>query len=252
MINNDIQYQAIRPDSSLADFVDSFWMLANHSQTAHEIVILPDGRFDIIFSYSTGKPFNIMQMGLGSQPEQNSIPPKIVMFAVSFKLPAIEYLLDMKAGSLLNNAHSLPADFWGITKNDLGDFESFCKKVSVKMLSLINPDIDSRKQKLFELIYSSNGAMPVKELAEKAFWSSRQINRYFQEYFGISLKAYCNILRFKASLQHIKNGRLFPEENFTDQNHFIKEIKKFSGVVPKDLFKNQNDRFILLSALPKK
>jgi AraC-like DNA-binding protein len=174
------------------------------------------------------------------------------MFAVSFKLLAIEYLLDMKAASLLNDAHPLPADFWGITKNDLGDFENFCEKVTAKMLSLIKPGIDNRKQKLFELIYSSNGSLTVKELSEQVHWSSRQINRYFNDQFGISLKAYCNILRFRASLPQIREGKLFPEQNFTDQTHFIKEIKRFSGVVPKELARNHNDRFILLSVLPKK
>jgi len=252
MFNKDLEYKIANAGTQLADFVESFWMITNHSDTAHEIVILPDGRFDIIFSYSSNEPYNIMQMGLGSKPEQNTIPPKIVMFAVSFKLLAIEYLLNIKAASLLNDAQSLPVDFWGITKNDLDNFENFCRKISAKMLPLIKPGIDSRKQKLFELIYSSNGSLTVKELSEKVFWSSRQINRYFNEQFGISLKAYCSILRFRASLPHIKEGKLYPEQNFTDQNHFIKEIKKFSGVVPKELSKNQNDRFILLSALPKK
>jgi len=249
MTNPEIQFKIIQPDASLSDFVESFWMLANHSDTGHEIVVLPDGRFDIIFSYSSVEPYRIMQMGLGTEPDKNSIPPKALMFAISFKLLAIEYLLDMKAAFLLNNAHRLPDDFWGVTKDDLNDFELFCKKVSAKMITLIKPNIDNRKQKLFELIYSSNGSLAVKELSEKVHWSSRQINRYFNEQFGIPLKTYYNILRFRASLAHIKKGKLFPELNFTDQNHFIKEIKKFSGVVPRELSKNQNDRFILLSAL---
>ena len=252
MSANGLKWKTIKPTKELSDFVESFWMLENTSDTAHEIVILPDGRFDIIFSYSANEPFNAMQMGLGSQPDQNSIPPKIVMFAVSFKLLAIEYLLDMKAASLLNDAQPLPTGFWEITKDDLNNFESFHEKVSTKMLSLIKPDIDSRKKHLFDLIYSSKGSLSVKELSEKVFWSSRQINRYFNEQFGISLKAYCNILRFKESLPHIKEGKLFPELNFADQTHFIKEVKKFSGALPKELFKNQNDRFILLSALSKK
>ncbi|MGE8425120.1 MAG: AraC family transcriptional regulator, partial [Sphingobacterium siyangense] len=74
-------------------------------------------------------------------------------------------------------------------------------------------------------------------------------NRYFNQQFGLSLKSYCNILRFRSSLDHIAKGKLFPEEHFFDQTHFIKEIKKFSGVVPKELLKNKNDRFILLSSL---
>jgi AraC-like DNA-binding protein len=250
--NSGIEFKIARPSPELSGFVESFWMVENTSDKSHETVGLPDGRFDIIFSYSSNEPFDAMLMGLGTEPGQHAIPPKMLMFAVSFKLLAIEYLLDIKAASLLNSVHPLPSGFWEIKKGDLDDFEKFCKKVSAKMLSLIRPDIDPRKQKLFDLIYSSNGTLSVKELSDKVFWSSRQINRYFSEQFGISLKAYCNILRFKTSLHHIKEGKLFPELNFTDQAHFIKEIKKFSGVVPKELFKNKNDRFILLSALPKK
>jgi AraC-like DNA-binding protein len=250
--SSGLEFKIMKPSPQLSDFVESFWMLENKSNAAHETVGLPDGRFDIIFSYSASESFNAMLMGLGTEHGQHSIPPKIVMFAVSFKLLAIEYLLDIKAGSLINTANPLPSGFWGIKKSDLNSFDHFCEKISAKMISLIKPDIDSRKKRLFDLIYASDGSLPVKELSDKVFWSSRQINRYFNEQFGISLKAYCNILRFKTSLHHIKEGKLFPELNFADQTHFIKEIKKFSGVVPKELFKNQNDRFILLSALPKK
>jgi len=100
------------------------------------------------------------------------------------------------------------------------------------MLTLIKPNIDTRKKQLFDLIYASNGILTVTELSEKVFWSSRQINRYFNQTFGISLKTYCNIIRFKSSLPHIKKGIPFPELNFADQNHFIREIKKMSGVTP--------------------
>ena len=89
-------------------------------------------------------------------------------------------------------------------------------------------------------------------LAQAAAWSSRQINRYFRQMFGLTLKAYCNILRFRASFQHLREGQLFPEQNFFDQAHFIREIKRYAGVVPKELARNQDDRFIQLAALPKK
>jgi len=252
MIHNDLEYKIIAPAPFLSEFVESFWMVANLSDSDKDIVVLPDGRFDIIFSYTPREPYHITLTGLGTQPEQNSFPARIVMFAVSFRLLAIEYLLDVPIADLLDRASLLPDDFWGITAGDLDDFDSFCTKVSAKLKGLIKKDIDSRKQKLFELIYSSNGSLPVKELSEQVYWSSRQINRYFNQQFGISLKTYCNILRFRASLQQIKDGKLFPEQNFTDQAHFIKQIKKYSGVIPKELQKNKNDRFILFSTLPKK
>jgi AraC-like DNA-binding protein len=252
MAISDLELETIKPVAELADFVESFWMIRSHSAVEKEIVVLPDGRFDIIFSYAANESFHATLRGLDTEADQTVIPAKMVMFAVSFKLLAIEYLLHIKVASVLNHGYRLPADFWSVTNDDLNDFETFCHKVSLTILALIKPGIDSRKKKLFDLIYASNGSLTVKELSEKVFWSNRQINRYFNQQFGISLKAYCNILRFRASLQQIKAGKLFPEQDFADQTHFIKAVKKYSGVVPKELSKNQNDRFILLSALPKK
>jgi AraC-like DNA-binding protein len=243
-----ITHQIILPDASLNNFVESFWMLQNMADLEHQIIILPDGRFDVIFMIIDGN-FSATLKGLDIEPQQTAIPSNATFFAVSFKLLAIEYLLDLPVNSLLNEGMRLPNDHWGIQINDLGNFEGFCEKIRIKLKTLIKPNIDNRKKELFDLIYTSNGTLSVKELSEKVFWSSRQINRYFNLTFGVSLKAYCNIFRFKSSLNHIKKGKLFPELNFADQNHFIREVKKMSGVTPKELAKNQNDRFILLSAL---
>ena len=249
---SDLELKTIQPDARLADFVESFWMIRNHSATEKEIVVLPDGRFDMIFFCSANESFRATLRGLDTKPDHALISPHLVMFAVSFKLLAVEYLLDIKMASILNGGQRLPDSFGSFTERDLADFGTFCQRVSEVLLGRIKPGIDSRKQKLFEMVYASRGSLTVKELAEQVFWSSRQINRYFNEQFGISLKAYCNILRFRASLPQIREGRLFPEQHFADQTHFIKEVKKFSGVVPKELAKNQDGRFILLSALPRK
>lgn len=249
MRSNDIELRTIKPPPELNDFVESFWMISNKADKDHQIIVLPDGRFDIIFSFNEKKELEPTLKGLDIEPEQTAIPAKANIYAVSLKLLAIEYLLDEKVDSLINEGINLPNDFWGISIDDLQDLNSFSKKVSEKVISLIKPDIDPRKKQLFHLIYSSKGTLTVKELSEKAHWSSRQINRYFQQTFGISLKAYCSIFRFKSSLNHIKKGKLYPELNYTDQNHFIKEVKKMAGVTPKELSKNVNDRFILLSAI---
>ncbi|TZF83266.1 helix-turn-helix transcriptional regulator [Pedobacter sp. BS3] len=248
-MNNDLQYKIVKPDRPLSDFVDSFWFLRNQSDTAKETIGLPDGLIDILLFKSTKEPFRIAQLGGLTQHEQAKVPANSQMFCISFKLPAVEYIFKENIAGIVNSGRFLPDGFWRFTENDLLDFERFIEKATRKIHSLLPEKTDERKRKLFELIYATKGAITVKELSEKVFWSSRQINRYFNQQFGISLKAYCNILRFRASLDHIANGRLFPEENFFDQNHFIKEVKKFSGVVPKELSQNKNDRFILLSAI---
>jgi len=251
-MNNTFNYKFLKPGKAIADFVENIGMFHNPSDVAKEVVIMPDGRIDLFFSQSASESFHVNLMGLETYPEQINIQPQTLAFVISFKPLAVEYILHTSIAGFLNSAKNLPNDFWNFNANDLKDFDAFYKKASQKIKELLPKEMDERKRRLFELIYSSNGEMKVTELSEKVLWSSRQINRYFTQQFGLSLKAFSKILRFRVSLEHIAKGKLFPELDFTDQTHFIKEIKKFSGVVPKELSKNKNDRFILLSVLKQK
>lgn len=247
-----IEYTVAHPDASLSQFIESYWMVLNRSDQRKDIVVMPDGRVDIHFRYSEGTPFHVSLAGLEHETFHTSIPAHSVMFSVSFKLAAIEYILNTSIASILNSRARLPDDFWGISKSDLEDFPAFCQKISNRLTELIaiqclSTKLDARKLKMFDLIYATNGSASVKQIAETANWSSRQINRYFNEWFGLSLKTYCTILKFRSSFQQIKEGKLFPESDFSDQSHFIKTIKKYSGHTPKELFKNEDDRFVQLS-----
>jgi len=252
MAFSDIEYREIKPPASLAAFVESFWMLVNHAEVEQPMVLIPDGRIDVFFSNSATKPYQVTLRGLDTQPSAQVIPPHWPVFAISWKLLAAEYLLPVRLAGLLESGCLLAPDYLGMSEADLLDFDGFCAKASVQIEQLLPREIDVRKRTLFDQLYASNGALTVEALAQAAGWSSRQINRYFTQMFGLSLKSYCTILRFRAALPQLKAGRLFPEENFTDQAHFIREIKKYAGVVPKELARNQDDRFIQLSALPKK
>lgn len=77
MLINDIQWKTIKPPTQLTDFVDSLWMLENTAAVAQEVVVLPDDRFDIIFSCSPTEPYNVMFMGLGTQPAIRVEKPKV-------------------------------------------------------------------------------------------------------------------------------------------------------------------------------
>jgi len=247
----DFNFKRMEPHKSLTDFVESFWMLQSQPGSDKEVIILPDGRIDLTFSKAITEPFHITLSGLETRFNHAILAAGTRMFAISFKPLGVEYILQDKIADLIDYARHLPVDFWGFNAHDLDDFDNFCEKASEKIQLLLPRESDSRKQKLFDLIYATDGTITIKELSEKVFWSSRQINRYFNQQFGLSLKTYCNILRFRASFQHIKEGKLFPQHNFADQSHFIKEVKKLSGVSPKELKRNRNDRFIHFSTLHK-
>lgn len=249
LATSSIFFQLNKPDASLTNFVESYWMLQNNTDTDKEIVVLPDGRIDLTFSTSSSEAFHVIRSGLETLPQVAHLKAHTLIFAVSFKLLATEYIFRTPISPFVNFAEFLPDDFWGFGEDDLASFDTFCQKANHTLQTLIPQDIDARKRQLFDLIYSSKGEITVKSLTDQVKWSSRQMNRYFNDQFGVSLKTYCNILRFRASFPHIKEGKLFPEQNFADQSHFIKEVKKFAGVSPKELKHNLNDRFIQFSAL---
>jgi len=239
------------PDHSISHFVHSFWILENKTGKDIRSTVLPNGMVDITLLKSNSQKEELLVRGIETLPRQVTIMAGTTIFTIGLKLLAVEYLLRDSIKNVLNEGRTLTNELWKFEQSDFNNFDNFCNKATQKIKTISTESIDSRKLKLFELIYSSNGSMTVKELSEKVYWSSRQINRYFNQQFGISLKAYCNILRFGASFKHISEGQLFPEESFTDQNHFIKQIKKYAGVTPKELSKNKDDRFIDMVSIGK-
>ncbi|KQS27883.1 AraC family transcriptional regulator [Dyadobacter sp. Leaf189] len=243
-----ISFETVQPVAALEDLVESFWILTNESDEQKPAIVLPDGRLDVSFHFDNRQYLGLH--GLETGPSQVEIAPHFSMFCISFRPLAAEYLFKAHLPVLPDSVTLLPADFFNATIGQFDDVRQFAALLTNALLVLIKSDIDPRKKRLFDLIYESHGAMSVAELADQAGWSSRQINRYFQDTFGLSLKTYCNVLRFKSSFGHIKAGKLFPEENYTDQSHFIREIRKYAGVIPKELARNREDRFIQFSTLP--
>lgn len=242
-------YHEIKPEGFLANFVQCFWQYANGEQQIDH-TILPDGCFDLIVVMKDGHLKDVKLTGVWTKPVSVTIPPGTRLFAIRFKLLASEYIFKHEIKSILDSEVHLPFSFWDIDKMDFSDFGNAVSVFTGRMnLSLRHlRKIDERKLALFELIYQAE-VIKVGQLAKKVFWASRQINRYFTQQFGFPLKTLLNILRLHASYSHIAAGNLYPHKEYFDQAHFVKEIKKYTGVSPKTLSQNKNDRFLQLTTL---
>jgi len=249
---NKLEYSCLRPDNTLKNIVESIWMVKNHSDEEKEGIIVPDGKIDLFLLADENGNFEIFVAGICSVPITKPPFPKSTMFAISFYPIAAEYIFKQSFAELNNTKKALPTDYWGFSKDDLNDFNLFYHKSIRVISSFLSKEIDDRKKKLFTLIHSSKGGITVKELEENVFWSSRQMNRYFHKWLGVTLKTYLNIIRFSNSLKQLKNGDFYPQLDYADQSHFIREVKKFAGVKPIILNKNENDRFIQFSLMPEK
>src|SRR5699024_3960951 len=148
--------------------------------------------------------FRSVLIGIETKPSQHTFPAGTVMLGVSLKPLGIEYLTDISIAGLINQVQRLPDHFWDINREDLDDCEAFCTKLLEELVTKAAINIDNRIRELFNRIYTRVGTMPVQEMSEKVYWRRCQINRYFNNTFGLVVKSFCKIIRSGASLSHIE------------------------------------------------
>ena len=245
----DFHYQEIKADAEIRNLVKRFWKFSNATGDEQHYTVLPDGFFDIIIKVKANKIDSISLIGLHTHEIETTITGDTTILGICFKPLAAEYILQFKIADLLNTKRKLPNKFWNIDKIPHDNFNKWVEEITRTVTKILQNGkvIDTRKQNLFNTLFQTKGWLTVQEISSRLFWSSRQINRYFNTHFGLSLKTYCNVLRCKATYNSIKKGDLFPSDKYADQSHFIKEIKKITGVTPKVLSKNKNYRYIQFS-----
>ncbi|CAM4052124.1 transcriptional regulator, AraC family [Pedobacter westerhofensis] len=247
-------YKEIQPAITLLPYVKCFWWFENPAEKVLNLTILPDGCFDIIVVFKNNIQTEISLTGLWTQQVEVPIEPNTQIFGIRFKLLAADYILKQKLAAICDTEQKLPLNFWNIDKMSFTRLEQTAEKFNDIILDVIGDlaTVESRILNLSNLLYETNGELTVQQYSLEVFWTSRQINRYFRDRFGLSLKSYANILRCFASFQQLRNGNLYPEQNYFDQSHFIKALKKYTGNSPTELFQNKNDRFLQLAVLTKK
>jgi AraC-like DNA-binding protein len=247
-----IQYAELPPHHAHTDFIKTFWQFRNFTEQTQQYTILPDGYFDLIIKLNSERIESTTLYGIWTKQVEVALAPDTTIWGIALKPLAAEYILRHSIAHLLNNFAETESSLWGLDSLPLADFTHFVEQFSEHISQTLhthNGRIDTRKIALFELLFRSRGGLRVEEISEQLAWSSRQIHRYFNAMFGISLKAYSSILRCASSYKDISNGELFPQQDYYDQSHFIKEIKKHTGHIPKELHRNDNDRFLQFSTM---
>lgn len=93
------------------------------------------------------------------------------------------------------------------------------------------------------IIHNNVSCVTVKYLFERLNLSERQFEKRFSQTVGLTPQFYIRMKRFNEAVrlmqmrQFEKLTDLAHHLNFYDQSHFIRDIKAFSGVTPKSLFR---------------
>ena len=90
------------------------------------------------------------------------------------------------------------------------------------------------------LILKTNGTISIKELRDKLFVSERTLERNFLKEIGVTAKQFAKIIQFSSALQqmtdtdYVNLTDIGYDSGFSDQSHFIRSFKRYTGKTPKE------------------
>src|SRR4051812_12416719 len=121
------------PDSSVAHFVHSFWMLENKTGKDIASTVLPNGMVDLTVMKTASGKWEMLVRGIDTMPSQVTIKADTTIFTIGLKLLAVEYLLSDSIKGVLNEGRTVTNDYWQFEERDLKSLDKFCRKATQKI-----------------------------------------------------------------------------------------------------------------------
>lgn len=248
---SEVVYKEVPPTPALAPFVHCYWQLSTTTKLATPFMyrVVSDGCIDILFEQSQSeRPFIT---GFSTKYLEYELGQSFDYLGIRFLPTGFPALFDISADSLVNQfielsqvASSFSSQLVTACKGHLNINQA--KTIFDRLLSTTIadrqtvPQVDPRLLKAMDEILEARGNINLQALDVGV--SERQLRRLFKHYFGETPKAFAKIIRFqnilnaKPSTQSLKENKIFYDEGYYDQAHFIKEFKAFYGVTPSRAF----------------
>lgn len=248
---DSVVYEESEPQKLFRDYIFCYWRLYTPQPlvTPFTYRVVSDGCIDILFEQETSK--SIFVTGFSTRYLEYELGKSFDYLGIRFLPAGFPTLFDYPAHALTNEFQSLADEMPELNASivpliqegmDLCQASRFFDHLIQEHLANRKqpPEIDPRMMCAMEAILESGGRIPLSQLDVGV--SDRQLRRLFEFYFGQSPKTFARIIRFqnilgaKPSIESLKNNKIFYDEGYYDQAHFVKEFKAFYGVTPNKAF----------------
>lgn len=247
-------FQAHSPSRALQPFIQCYLEAdCRGSLHAEENTLFPNGLSGIFFNFgNTGRMFikedyKTPAISIFGQIDCHftvAHQPGFYSFGVMFKPTVLSKLFKMDMGDITNTAFDgklVERDFYSLHQQ-MEDTLSVKTKIRLfehYFINKLNPDLYSKNiaDHALDFIHHHEN-FSVDHLAKHIGISQRYLETQFKKSVGLTPKTYSLILRFKRIEQQLNNSSLPSWKNlvfaneFHDQNHFIKDFKRFTGLTP--------------------
>lgn len=246
--NDAVGYEEHPPAKLLQHAVFCYWELYSEKPLAEDYLyrVVADGCTDVYFNRIN--PAESYTMGFCRRFVQFNLGRKFRYFGIRFLPSFFSQMFRINARQLHNSEVEL--------RHILPDFATFISGIPPELHSdkvinslddfltkkLQNIDFveDQRFYNALAMILNSGGNIKIGDIDTGL--SERQLRRYFEYYIGASPKIFSQVVRLQTMLRQqlsssgLQRRKIFFDESYHDQAHFIKEFKTFYGITPGEAF----------------
>lgn len=205
--------------------------------------VLPDACIDIVIDFAhqsicfAGFSDETMELKLSDGIDSMGVRMKPGTFYAIFKIPADKVMDSVIHFSKIEHDYDL-SPILSLTESEerLNYFKDYLLK---KIANKPNKDFIN----IVDTLYQNPQDQKVKDIANNFHCNQKQLFRVFKKNYGISPKVLLNILRLHLCLTLLLESKMELIDislqcGFYDQAHFIKEIKRYTGISPLKLLEN--------------
>lgn len=249
-------YTELSPCKELQSHIRCYWGIENpliqiENDDAPQLVI-PDTCVDIIYHIDytndvvTGGFCGINDCSFHTH-SSGTIGHMVSTFAVRFYAWSAYTFADDSLKSTMNGYFDVGSRFEWLDKiirpkllelKTLQEKASFTEQVLLKRLSNVKANVVVNNT--IQNILINKGSLDVSKLAKESFVSTRQLERLFHEYVGITPKKLSNLIRYQFLWRDILREPDFDvlsavyKYGYTDQSHLLREFKRYHSM---DIYK---------------
>jgi AraC-like DNA-binding protein len=259
-----MNYQTYKPHKDLESIVKFYWTLeVPFDPKNQKQKIVPDGCIEMTFNfgdkirrYTSETDFILHPNAMVMGPTGNVNTFAICFYPIGFanfvtrplenlvdKETPISELFGQEVADILEQQMIQAAD----TKQRIDIIEAFFLKILIDKNTISNI-----VKSTVDALLKTNGTTPINDILTDNISKRRQLERHFRKQIGISPKQLSKAIRLQATLNLLLNRKtetltdIAYENDYFDQNHFIKDFKDLVGVTPKEYLNNEH---MVLSAL---
>ena len=235
----------------MKDGISHFYRFKRSKENADKVLVVPDGCVDIVFSLSENGCAKAFCYGSPLTLTDINYVPFVKESREVFGVRLLPGNTIMPGGYSISDFTNKEVDLSNILGEDSNLIERICRCDDFEEQTRIFTThyLEEYRKRVLEVkktnlsfyiineIVKSKGTLKIEEISESTGYSTRYINKLFNETFGMSPKHFCKIIRFQGVLGAlIQNKSLIDiaeSFGFCDQSHLNKEFKKFLGTSPK-------------------